>query len=235
MATNQDPDTLAKQEGAEAIAHEENDTRKSQKVMMWLTIALAAIVVIVIVYIFAIRQPGIQAADNAIGQADTSMSLGQDSIALAQYKQVADNYGYAAGNRAALNAAIILYSQAAADSVGRDAKLNEAISYLKKYDTKESIIGAASRSLMGDCYVNLGNLEEGRKCFAEAVKLSDNNPAYTPFFMMKEATVDRALGDFNAEAELWQQIIDRYPNYGAAQGLDLEKYLERAKASTEKK
>ena len=203
--------------------------------LVWAIIAVSVIVILVIIYIFAIRQPGIQAADNAIGQADMSNNLGRDSIALVQYKQVADNYGYDAGNRAALNAAIILYQQAQRDTVDRAAKLEEAISYLKKYDTKETVIGASSRSLMGDCYVNLGNLQEGRKCFAEAARLSDNNPAYTPFFMMKEATVDRALGDYAAEAAIYQAILDRFPTYGAEQGLDIEKYLKRAQASADSK
>lgn len=234
MSTNQDPSSLARQESEEALAQEQK-TARTQKLLMWVIIAASAIIILILIYIFAIRQPGIQAADNAIGQADMSNNLGQDSVALVQYKQVADNYGYDAGNRAALNAAIILYQQAQNDSTGRAAKLEEAISYLKKYDAKESVIGASSRSLMGDCYVNLGNLQEGRKCFAEAAALSDNNPAYTPFFMMKEATVDRALGDHAAEAALYQAILDRFPAYGAEQGLDIEKYLKRAQASAEAK
>lgn len=236
MSTNQDPSSLARQESEEALAQEQK-TARTQKILMWVIIAASAIIILILIliYIFAIRQPGIQAADNAIGQADMSNNLGQDSVALVQYKQVADNYGYDAGNRAALNAAIILYQQAQNDSTGRAAKLEEAISYLKKYDAKESVIGASSRSLMGDCYVNLGNLQEGRKCFAEAAALSDNNPAYTPFFMMKEATVDRALGDHAAEAALYQAILDRFPAYGAEQGLDIEKYLKRAQASAEAK
>lgn len=234
MSTNQDPSSLARQESEEALAQEQK-TARTQKILMWVIIAASAIIILILIYIFAIRQPGIQAADNAIGQADMSNNLGQDSVALVQYKQVANNYGYDAGNRAALNAAIILYQQAQNDSTGRAAKLEEAISYLKKYDAKESVIGASSRSLMGDCYVNLGNLQEGRKCFAEAAALSDNNPAYTPFFMMKEATVDRALGDHAAEAALYQAILDRFPAYGAEQGLDIEKYLKRAQASAEAK
>lgn len=234
MSTNQDPSSLARQESEEALAQEQK-TARTQKILMWVIIAASAIIILILIYIFAILQPGIQAADNAIGQADMSNNLGQDSVALVQYKQVADNYGYDAGNRAALNAAIILYQQAQNDSTGRAAKLEEAISYLKKYDAKESVIGASSRSLMGDCYVNLGNLQEGRKCFAEAAALSDNNPAYTPFFMMKEATVDRALGDHAAEAALYQAILDRFPAYGAEQGLDIEKYLKRAQASAEAK
>lgn len=230
MASNQDPDFLARNESEEALAKEQKAARL-QKTIMWVIIAASALIILVIIYIFAVREPGIQAADNAIGQADMTNSLGQDSVALAQYRQVADNYGYDAGNRAALNAAIILYQQAQNDTVGRAAKLEEAISYLKKYEPRESVIGASSRSLMGDCYVNLGNLQEGRKCFAEAVKLSDNNPAYTPFFMIKEANVDRALGDYAAEAALYQAILDRFPAYGAEQGLDIEKYLKRAQAS----
>lgn len=233
MSTNQDPAQTGRQEAVETQATDKQTTGL-QKSLMWVIIAVAAVIIVVLVYILAIRRPGIQAADNAVGQADMSLNMGQDSLALVQYKQVADNYGYEGGNRAALNAAIILYQQAQTDTVGRNAKLEEAIKYLKKYDTKESIIGASSRSLMGDCYVNLGNLQEGRKCFAEAAKLSDNNPAYTPFFMMKEATVDRELGDFEAEVAIYRAIIDRFPSYGAEQGLDLEKYLKRAEASAGK-
>ncbi len=163
------PSSLARQESEEALAQEQK-TARTQKILMWVIIAASAIIILILIYIFAIRQPGIQAADNAIGQADMSNNLGQDSVAPVQYKQVADNYGYDAGNRAALNAAIILYQQAQNDSTGRAAKLEEAISYLKKYDAKESVIGASSRSLMGDCYVNLGNLQEGRKCFCRSCR-----------------------------------------------------------------
>lgn len=229
MSTNQDPEFLANQESQEAAKHEQGTTR-TQSTLMWIIIAASVIIIGIIVYIFAVRQPGVQAADNAIGQADMSLSLGQDSVALAQYKTVADDYGYDAGNRAKLNAAIILYSQAQNDTAVRKAKLNEAISYLKDYDTKESVIGAASRSLMGDCYVNLGNYTDAVKCYTEAISVSDNNPAYTPFFMMKKATVERALEDYAAEAAIYQEIIDEYPSYGQAHGIDLEKYLELAKA-----
>ncbi len=234
MSTNLDPASLARKESEEALANEQK-ALKTQKTLLWVMIAIVAVILIVLIYIFAIRKPGIQAANEAIAQADISLNIGNDSLALAQYEKVADDYGYDAGNRAALSAAIILYRQAQTDTAGRDAKLNKAIDYLKKYDTKESIIGASSRSLMGDCYVNLGNLVEGRKCFAEAARLSDNNPAYTPFFMMKEATVDREMGDYAAEAEIYRKIVDKYPGYGAAQGIDIKKYLERAEAQAQAK
>lgn len=78
---------------------------------MWACVALVAVVAAVLIYIYAVRQPGIRQANDAIGQADLTAVMGNDSLALQQYKAVADDYGYDAGNRAALNAAIILYQQ----------------------------------------------------------------------------------------------------------------------------
>lgn len=228
-----DPILAAEQE---SVFAEEQSTKRNQKALAWGVIATAAIVIVVLIYVFAIRRPGIEAGNQAIGQADTSLSMGQDSLALAQYKQVADNYGYDAGNRAALNAAILLYQQAAQsnDKADRDAKLNEALTYCAKYSATESVIGAAARSLEGDCYVNLGQYEKAIGCYEQAIKTSDKNPYYTPTFMMKEATVQRALKNYAAEAAIYEQIISEYPGYGQGYGIDVEKYLDRAKANAAK-
>lgn len=197
----------------------EQKVQENKKGIMWVCVGVAAVVCLVLVYFYAIRQPGIAAANDAIGQADMSVLAGNDSIALTQYKQVADEYGYDAGNRASLNAAIILY---------KDGKYQEALDYLKKFKGSESIIGASAKSLEGDCYVNLKKYDEAVKCFAEAAKISDDNPSYTPVFMMKEATVLRELKKYKEEAAIYQKIIDEYPSYGASINVDMDKYLRRA-------
>lgn len=116
----------------------EQKVQDNQKKIMWGIVAVLAVICLILVWIYAVRRPGIEAADNAVGQADLTLNLGNDSLALVQYKQVADDYGYEAGNRAALNAAILLY---------KDKKYEEAITYLKKYSPNESLIGASSQSL----------------------------------------------------------------------------------------
>ncbi len=204
----------------------EQKVQNNQKIIAWATVAVAVVVCIVLIYVYAIRKPGIEAANDAIGQADMSLAIGNDSIALAQYQQVADNYGYDAGNRAALNAAIILY---------RNGKYEEALNYLKKYNPTESIIGAASQSLEGDCYVNLEQYEQAVKCYKKAVSISDNNPFYTPVFMMKEATVERELKNYAAEAKIYREILDKYPTYGSSANIDIEKYIKRAELQAEGK
>lgn len=199
----------------------EQKVQNNQKFIMWACIVVAAVVALVLLYIYGIRKPGIEAANNAIGQADIELAQGNDSIALAQYKQVAEEYGYDAGNRAALNAAILLYQQ---------GKYKEALTYLKDYKANEEIIGASAKSLEGDCYVNLKQYPEAIDCFKEAAKISNKNPYYTPVFLMKEATVERELKNYKAEAELYRTIKEEYPQYAASMQIDFDKYITRAEA-----
>ena len=218
-----------KNEETRTAVDEVNDTltglgakvQENSRFIMYATCAVAVVVIAVLVYIYAFRQPGIQAANEALGQADMELLMGNDSIALAKYEQVADNHGYKAGDLASLNAAALLYKQ---------GKYEEAIKRAKAYSASESIIGAAACSLEGDCYVNLKNYDEALSCFKKAVKVSDNNPAYTPVFMLKQATVLHELKDYKAEAEVYEAINKDYPKYGPSMGIDIQKYIERAKA-----
>lgn len=193
--------------------------QSNPKVVVWSCIAVTAVVAVILLYVYAIRQPGQNSANTALGQADIELLMGNDSIALAKYQQVAADHGYDAGNLANLNSAILLYKQ---------GKYEEAIKYLKDYSASETIIGASAKSLEGDCYVNLKQYPEAIDCYKQAVKISDDNPHYTPAFLLKEATVLREQKDFKAEAAVYEQIMKDYPNYEAEIGVDLEKYLERA-------
>ena len=222
MAKNKPEETRTKIDDLnESLSNVEQKVQNNQKSIMWGAILLAAIACLVLIYIYAIRRPGIQSANDAIGQADMELALGNDSIALMQYEQIADEHGYDAGNRANLNAAILLYQK---------GEWQKALDYVKNYSSSDKVIGASAKSLEGDCYVNLGELDKAVKCFAAAAKISDKNPLYTPLFLMKEATVQRELKNYAAEAALYQEILDNYPEYQAATQIDVEKYLARAKA-----
>lgn len=193
--------------------------QNNPRVILWGSLIVAAIVAVILIYVYVVREPGKNAANNAVGQADIELLMGNDSIALAKYQQVAANEGYDGANLARLNAAILLY---------KDKKYEDAIKYLNDYSAGESIIGASSKSLEGDCYVNLKKYNEALDCFKQAVKISDNNPHYTPAFLLKEATVYRELKDYKNEAAVYELIDRDYPNYGAEVGIDLKKYLKRA-------
>lgn len=201
-------------------------SRKVENNKKPIIIAVIALVVVIGAILFIKNRSSESAAkaDVAIGNADYEMIAGNDSLALGLYQQVAD-MGHNAGNRASLQAAIILFGQ---------KKYDEAISYLNKYDAKEAIVGAAAMSLKGDCYVNLKNYPEAVKAFKDAVKQSDRNPYYTPYFMQKLARVYRAQQDYAAELKVYEEIKKDYPAYVQGTGLNVDKYIERARLDSNK-
>jgi len=195
--------------------------QNNPKIVVYTCVAVAAIVAAILIWVYAVRQPGINAANDALGQADMELLMGNDSIALMKYEKVAQDHGYKAGDLAGLNAAILLYQK---------QDYEKALTYLKDYSASETIIGAGAKSLEGDCYVNLKQYPQAIECYKKAVSLSDDNPHYTPVFMLKEATVLHEMKDYKAEAALYKEIIAKYPGFANEINANFEKYLERAEA-----
>lgn len=217
------------QEETRTSLDEVNDTltdlstkvEKNSKAIVYSCVGVAVVVALILIWVYAIRQPGINAANEALGQADMELLMGNDSVALAKYQQVAADHGYKAGELASLNAAILLY---------KDKKYNEAIEALKGYSTSEKIIGAGAKALEGDCYVNLEKYPEALACFKKAASISDANPHYTPVFLLKEANVLHAMKDYKAEAEVYRTLINDYPQFADEVNMNFQKYLDRAEA-----
>lgn len=197
---------------------------KGQKYIMYGMIAISVIAILVLIYIFAIRNPGIKAANEAVAQADITLAAGNDSLALEQYRQVADQYGYAAGNRAALMAASMLYQK---------KEYQQALDELKNFSPSEAIVGAAAKSLEGDCYVNLEQYDKALSCYDKAVSISDDNQYYTPLFLVKKATVLRHLQRYADELKTLETIKNDFPTYVSTYRMDINKYIARARYQAE--
>ena len=209
----------------ESLSSIEQKVESNKKMIIWAVSAIVAIAVLILGYVYLIQNPNIEKAKEEIAKADKELALGQDSIALNQYMAVADNYSNNAANRAGLNAAIILY---------QDGKYEEAIKYLNKFDAAGTIVGPASQALLGDCYVNLQKYDEAIKYFDKAISLSNDNALYTPLFILKKATVLREQQKYAEEAKALETIKTKYPEFTLSYQVDIEKYLERAKAQAGK-
>ncbi|MEF9923344.1 MAG: tetratricopeptide repeat protein [Muribaculaceae bacterium] len=221
MAKNEKSTRTSIEEINESLSSIEQNVEKNKKMILWVVIGIVVVAAVVLGYIYGVRNPNIEKAKAEISLADMQAAQGNDSIALAQYKAVSDKYSCEPANRAALEAGIRLYTA---------GKYQEALNYLQKYDITEAMVGAASQSLIGDCYVNLKKYDDAIKYFEKAISLSESNPLYTPLFMMKEATVYRELKNYKAEAELYKTIDSKYPEFAASYQTDIKKYLERAEA-----
>lgn len=209
----------------ESLSGIEKKVEENKKMIVWVVAAIVAIAVVILGYVYLIQNPNMEKAKEEIAKADVDYTMGQDSIALNEYMAVADNYSNDASNRAGLNAAIILYKQ---------GKYEEAIKYLNKFDAAGTLVGPASQALLGDCYVNLQKYDDAVKYFDKAITLSGDNELYTPLFILKKATVLREQQKYAEEAELLQTIKDEYPNFIMGYQVDVDKYLERAKAQAGK-
>ena len=223
MAKKETPRTTL-DELNEGLSSLEQKMEKNKKNIYYVAAAIVVVAVLICGYIYGVRNPGIEKAKAAIAKADIEMVMGNDSVALQQYEAVAKDYSNSPANRAALNAAIILFQK---------GKYQEAADYVKKFSAKGTLVGPASQSLLGDCLVNLDKLDEALAAFDKAVSLSDDNPLYTPLFLIKKATVLREQKNYKAEAECYQTIKDKYPEFQGSYNVDVEKYLERALAPAE--
>ncbi|MBE6310040.1 MAG: tetratricopeptide repeat protein [Bacteroidales bacterium] len=209
----------------ESLSGIEKKVEENKKMIVWVVGAIVAIAVIILGYVYLIQEPNFENAKEEIAKADANLSLGQDSIALNEYMAVADNYSNVAANRAGLNAGIILFQQ---------GKYEEAINYIKKFDGEGALVGPASQSLIGDCYVNLQKYDEAVNYFDKAIKLAGDNEYYTPLFILKKATVLREQKKYAEELAALEIIKDKYPNFVAGYRVDVNKYIERAKVQAAK-
>ena len=183
--------------------------------------AIAVIMLLALGYIYGIRNPNLQKAKEGISKADMAYLQGDTATALKEYEKVFDAYSNKPAERAAFNAAIILYQQ---------GKNKEAAAYLEKYDGEGKMVAPASKSLLGDCYVNMKQYDKAIAAYDEAIKLSGDNEFYTPTFMIKKATVLHAQKKYADEAAIYEVIKNKYMQYTQAYQFNVDKYLERANA-----
>ncbi len=194
---------------------------ENKKYINWALIAIAVLALLAIGYIYGIRNPNLDKAKDQIGKADLELLQGNEDEALKDYEKVAADFGNKAGERAHLNAAILLYEK---------GEYEKAAKHLEDFGPAGNLIGPASQSLLGDCYVNLKKLDKALAAYDKAISLAGDNEAYAPAFMIKKATVLHEQKKFADEAAIYQTIKDNYPLYGQQTGFNVDKYLERANA-----
>ena len=216
-------------QGARTTLEEVNESLSSaaqriednKKYINWALIAIAAIVLLAVGYIYGIRNPNLNKAKEEIGKADITLLQGDEDAALKAYEKVADEFGNKNAERAHLNAAILLYKK---------GEYEKAAKHLEDFNPSGNLIAPAAQSLLGDCYVNLKKLDKAMAAYDKAISLTNGNEAYAPAFMIKKATVLHEQKKYAEEAAIYQEIKDKYPVYDQQNGVNAAKYIERANA-----
>ena len=215
-------------QGARTTLEEVNESLTSaaqriednKKYISWAVIAIAVLAVLAGAYIF-LHNKSLKDAKQQIGKADIELLQGNEDEALKDYEKVANEFSNTPGERAHLNAAIMLYEK---------GEYDKALKHLEEFSPKGDLIGPASLSLMGDCYVNLKKYDKAMAAFEKAISMSSDNEIYAPAFMVKKATLLHEQKKYADEAAIYQTIKDKYPLFSQVTGFSIDKYLERANA-----
>jgi len=102
----------------------------------------------------------------------------------------------------------------------------DALTYLKKFRANDRIVGPAVKGLVGDCYIDMGEVAEGIKFFNKAASELDSE-MLSPVYLKKAAIAYESIFDYPNAIKSYQTIKEKYPN--SQEASDIEKYIERAK------
>jgi len=104
---------------------------------------------------------------------------------------------------------------------------DNAIDYLKKFDTDDILLSAVAVGAQGDAQLELGKTEKALDLYTEAYKMSDNELT-APIYMLKAGEL---LESSNKQAEalkIYEVIKQKYAETN--EGRSIDKYIARAKA-----
>lgn len=193
---------------------------ENKSVITWVVVAIVAVAALVFGYIYFYLKPQNEKAFTAYNKVEMT-AMGNDSIAAAQYKEVADKFGGDAGKLAALSAGEALYNE---------GKYEEAAKYLQKFSCDDAVLNANALVLAGDCYVNLKKYDEAISLYEQAVRKAQGNIQIVPRVLLKEANVYDEQKKYDKALGCYRIIKNDYPEFRLGNGVDIDAYIAREEA-----
>jgi tetratricopeptide (TPR) repeat protein len=102
---------------------------------------------------------------------------------------------------------------------------DNAIDYLKDFNSDDIILSSLALGSIGDCYLELNDTDNALSYYKKAISNSDNSFT-TAKYLMKEALFMENNSDFDKALKIYLNIQDNYKDSREAQ--NIEKYIYRA-------
>jgi tetratricopeptide (TPR) repeat protein len=99
-----------------------------------------------------------------------------------------------------------------------------AIEYLKQFESNDKMIAPIAYGAIGDAYVELENTDEALVFYKKAVTSSENDFT-APIYLMKVGLVQEKNGEYKKALEAYRKIEKEYPN--TSEGRQIQKYIAR--------
>ena len=105
-------------------------------------------------------------------------------------------------------------------------EFENAIEYLKDFDSGDQLVQSVATGAMGDAYVEMGNTKDALSMYLKAAKQRKNDFT-SPIYYMKAAQLHESNAEFGKALEIYETIKAEYPNSSEAQ--DIDKFIARVK------
>ena len=107
----------------------------------------------------------------------------------------------------------------------------DAIEYLKLFDSDDQMVGPLALGAIGDAYTELDDLDEAIAFYQKAVAKGKND-MIAPIFLMKSGETFELLGRYDKAIEMYEKIKKEYKRSNESRSID--KYITRAKIELNK-
>ncbi len=108
-------------------------------------------------------------------------------------------------------------------------QFENAITYLKKFSTKDLLLGPVAIGAQGDAQLELGKTEKAIDLYTEAYKMN-NNELTTPIYMLKAGELLESSNNKDEALKLYETIKQKFPD--SNEGRSIDKYIARAKSKS---
>lgn len=211
----------------ELVTRSELFIEQNSKKIIFGIIAVAVLVAAILGYKYGYATPQQKKAEAAMFRAELyfdrdsfALALNGDGLNVEGFKSIIDQYRSTdAGNLAKAYAGICYFKLGDNES---------ALDMLKSFSGGDEMLSPTIVGLIGDCYVNMGNTEEGISYFEKAASQADND-VISPVYLKKAGVAYESLKQYDKAVKAYTTIKEKY--FASVEASDIDKYIARASAA----
>ena len=113
----------------------------------------------------------------------------------------------------------------------KKGQFEDAINYLKKFDSDDMIVSSMAKGAIGDAYMELGDNEKAIENYIKAAK--NNNQFTAPIYLMRAGWTYENMENYEEALKVYERIQKEF--FKSSESREIEKYIARAKGMLNQK